>query len=182
MSNQTLKYMKRLIILSLVLIGLISPVKAIKEIPVDFKCNINTVNREEGDVGHRFQLFCEDGGWCVVKKRNHPDQKVGYGGLYIFRSPFTNEWDEPQFYCLDMMCTVCAKKGVKSLVKKYTIWDVHCEKCGNIFNATNGKSTTSKTKFSLLTYPVDVVADGWIRVHNDEGLEQRNMLWGNTDY
>jgi len=84
----------------------ILPIKAIKEIPVDFRCNIHTINKEEHDVGRTFTLACEDGGWCVVKKSNHPNQKVGYGGLYIFRSPFTNEWDEPQFYCLDLLCTV----------------------------------------------------------------------------
>ena len=174
--------MKRLVILTVLFIGFVVPVAAIKEIPVNFECNINTVNKEEHDADHRFQLSCEDGGWCVVKKRNHPGQQVGYGGLYIFRSPHTNEWDEPEFYCLDLMCTVCAKKGVKSLVSKYTLWDVRCNKCGNIFNATNGKSVTSKTRLSLLTYVVDVVREGWIRVHNDEGLEQRNMLWGDTDY
>ena len=158
------------------------PVKAIKEIPVDFECNIHRVNQEERDTGHS-TLASEHGGWCIVKKRNHPGQKVGYGGLYIFRSPYTNEWDEPQFYCVDMMCTVCAAKGIKSVVKKHTVWDVQCEKCRNIFNLTDGRSVTSRTKHSLLTYIVDVVGeDGWIRVHNDEGLEQRNMLWGNTPY
>ena len=66
------------------------------------------------------------------------------------------------------------------MIQKYTLWDVRCDKCDNIFNVTNGKSVTSKTKLSLLTYIVDVVREGCIRVHNDEGLEQRNMLWGNT--
>ena len=173
--------MKRFYIIALLFLTVL-PLKAIKEIPVDFECNIHTINKEESDAGRTFTLDCEDGGWCVIKKSNHPNQKVGYGGLYIFRSPFTNEWDEPQFYCLDLLCTICASKGITSLVHKYTLWDVQCDKCGNIFNATNGKSVTSKTKLSLLTYPVDVVSDGWIRVHNDEGLEQRNMLLGDTPY
>ena len=174
--------MNRLLFLVLVFGAIFLPAEAIKEIPVDFECNIYTVNKEEHDTGRTITLACEDGGWCVVKKNNHPGEKVGYGGLYIFRSPYTNEWDEPQFYCLDLMCTVCASKGTKSLVHKYTLWDVQCDKCGNIFNATNGKSVTSKTKLSLLTYPVDIVRDGWIRVHNEEGLEQRNLLLGDTPY
>ena len=157
-------------------------IKAIKEIPVDFRCNIHTINKEEHDVGRTFTLACEDGGWCVVKKSNHPNDKVGYSGLYIFRSPYTNEWDEPQFYCLDLMCTVCAQKGIKSVVQKYTLWDVRCDKCDNIFNVLDGRPVTSNTKIGLLTYVVDVVREGWIRVHNDEGLEQRNKLWGDTPY
>ena len=174
--------MKRLVILAMLLIGLVSPMHAIKEIPVDFKCNIHTVNKEERDTGRTFTLACDDGGWCIVRKSNHPREKVGYGGLYIFRSPYTNEWDEPRFYCVDLMCTVCSSKGIKSFVHKYTLFDVQCDKCGNIFDVTNGKSVTSKTKLSLFSYQVDIVRDGWIRVHNDEGLEQRNMLWGNTLY
>lgn len=86
--------MKRLYIIALLSLTFL-PLKAIKEIPVDFECNIYTINKEEHDVGSTFTLACEDGGWCVIKKSNHPNQKVGYGGLYIFRSPFTNEWDEP---------------------------------------------------------------------------------------
>ena len=60
------------------------PTKAIKEIPVDFECSIHKINKEENDVGH-YTLASEDGGWCVVKKSNHPNDKVGYSGLYIFR-------------------------------------------------------------------------------------------------
>lgn len=172
--------MKRPYIITTILILTALPVKAVKETPVDFECSIYTINEEEHDVGRTFTLACEDGGWCVVKKSNHLNDKVGYSGLYIFRSPYTNEWDEPQFYCLDLMCTFCAQKGIKSVVQKYTLWDVRCDKCDNIFNVTNGKSVTSKTKLSLLTYIVDVVREGCIRVHNDEGLEQRNMLGGNT--
>lgn len=173
--------MKRLFIISTVLIGMALPTKAIKEIPVDFECSIHNINKEENDVGH-YTLASEDGGWCVVKKSNHPNEKVGYSGLYIFRSPYTNEWCEPQFYCVDLMCTVCAQKGIRSIVQKYTLWDVRCDKCDNIFNVLDGHSVTSKTKIGLLTYLVDVVRDGWIRVHNDEGLEQRNKLWGDTPY
>ena len=181
MSNQNKGIMKRVIVLTAMIIGTILPMSAIKEIPVDFECNINCVNQEEHDV-HRFSLGSSDGGWCVVKKRNHPGQKVGYGGLYIFRSPYTNEYDEPQFYCVDLMCTVCAQKGIKSVVRKYTLWDVRCDKCHTIFKVTDGRPAASTGRFSLLTYAVDVVRDGWIRVHNDEGLEQRNMLWGDTPY
>ena len=174
--------MKRSYIITTILIMTALPVKAIKEVPVDFECNIYTINEEEHDAGRTFTLACEDSGWCVVKKSNHLNDKVGYSGLYIFRSPYTNEWDEPQFYCVDLMCTVCAQKGTKSIVQKYTLWDVRCDKCDNIFNVTNGKSVTSKTKLSLLTYIVDVVREGWIRVHNNEGLEQRNKLWGDAPY
>ena len=39
-------------------------IKAIKEIPVDFRCNIHTINKEEHDVGRTFTLACEDGGWA----------------------------------------------------------------------------------------------------------------------
>ena len=116
--------MKRIVTLSAVLIGTTLPIKAIKEIPVDFECNIHNINKEENDVGRTFTLASEDGGWCVVKKSNHPDEKVGYGGLYIFRSPYTNEWNEPQFYCVDLMCTVCAQKGIKSVVRKYA-WQIN---------------------------------------------------------
>lgn len=174
--------MKRIVIISVVLIGTLQQAEAIKEIPVDFECNINTVNKEEHDTWHSFTLASEDGGWCVVKKSNHPDEKVGYGGLYIFRSPYANEWNEPQFYCVDLMCTVCAQKGIKSVVQKYTLWDVRCDKCENIFNVLDGRPVTSKTKIGLFAYVVDVVREGWIRVHNDEGLEQRNKLWGETPY
>ena len=174
--------MKRLFIISAVFIGMAIPTKAIKEIPVDFECNIHSVNKEEHDTNHKFTLASKDGGWCVVKKSNHPNDKVGYCGLYIFRSPYTNEWDEPQFYCVDLMCTVCAQKGTKSVVHKYTLWDVRCDKCDNIFNVLDGRPVTSKTKIGLLTYVVDVVREGWIRVHNDEGLEQRNKLWGDAPY
>lgn len=173
--------MKRFYIIAL-LILIVLPLKAIKEVPVDFECNIYSINKEEHDAGRTFTLACEDGGWCVVKKSNHLNDKVGYSGLYIFRSPYTNEWDEPQFYCLDLMCTVCAQKGIKSIVQKYTLWDVRCDKCDNIFNVLDGRPVTSKTRIGLLTYVVDVVRDGWIRVHNDEGMEQRNKLWGETLY
>lgn len=173
--------MKRFYIIAL-LILIVLPLKAIKEVPVDFECNIYSINKEEHDAGRTFTLACEDGGWCVVKKSNHLNDKVGYSGLYIFRSPYTNEWDEPQFYCLDLMCTVCAQKGIKSIVQKYTLWDVRCDKCDNIFNVLDGRPVTSKTRIGLLTYVVDVVRDGWIRVYNDEGMEQRNKLWGETLY
>lgn len=173
--------MKRFYIIAL-LILIVLPLKAIKEVPVDFECDIYSINKEEHDAGRTFTLACEDGGWCVVKKSNHLNDKVGYSGLYIFRSPYTNEWDEPQFYCLDLMCTVCAQKGIKSIVQKYTLWDVRCDKCDNIFNVLDGRPVTSKTRIGLLTYVVDVVRDGWIRVHNDEGMEQRNKLWGETPY
>jgi hypothetical protein len=173
--------MKRFYIIAL-LILIVLPLKAIKEVPVDFECDIYSINKEEHDAGRTFTLACEDGGWCVVKKSNHLNDKVGYSGLYIFRSPYTNEWDELQFYCLDLMCTVCAQKGIKSIVQKYTLWDVRCDKCDNIFNVLDGRPVTSKTKIGLLTYVVDVVREGWIRVHNDEGLEQRNKLWGDAPY
>lgn len=170
-----------MIILSAMLLGTMLPIQAIKEIPVDFECDINSVNRTEHDV-HRFGLAGDDGGWCVVRKSNHPDDKVGYGGLYIFRSPYTDEWNEPQFYCVDLICTACAAKGIESTVRKYTLWDVCCDKCGNIFNVMDGRPVRSTTRHSLLTYVVDMVGDGRIRVHNDEGLKQRNILWGDTKY
>ena len=78
--------MKRFYIIAL-LILIVLPLKAIKEVPVDFKCNIYSINKEEHDVGRTFTLACEDGGWCVVKKSNHLNDKVGYSGLFNFEVP-----------------------------------------------------------------------------------------------
>ena len=60
---------------------------AIKPILVKFKCNLKTINVQEGDKRTKWTLNDPDGGWCYIYKTKHPKELVGHNGLLIYKNP-----------------------------------------------------------------------------------------------
>ena len=120
--------MKRIFI-TIFTILMILDVIAIKPILVKFKCNLKTINIQEGDKRTRWTLNDPDGGWCYIYKSKHPKELVGHNGLLIYKNPYTGE-----FKVYDLKCPMCDRKKQNTSVQMDQTVTATCPKCGTSYN------------------------------------------------
>ena len=129
---------------------------------VDFRCNIHTVNRQEGQWRELWRLDDEDGGYVLIYKSAHPDEPVGKLGLLLVRDCFNLDEEEPNFCAYDLECPACAYKGVESQIKMKTNLVAECPKCRaewqNIHMGSTGQ-TNRMGKYHLQAYRATLVGD-----------------------
>ena len=102
---------------------------AIKPILVKFKCNLKTINVQEGDKKIRWTLNDPDGGWCYIYKTKHPKELVGHNGFLIYKNPYTGEYK-----VYDLKCPMCERKKQNTSVQMDETVTATCPKCGTSYN------------------------------------------------
>ena len=95
--------MKRVLVIAFIA-HIVFSAFAIKPILVKFKCNLKTINVQEGDKRIRWTLNDPDGGWCYIYKTKHPKELVGHNGLLIYKNPYTGEYK-----VYDLKCPMCER-------------------------------------------------------------------------
>ncbi len=145
---------------------------AIEPILVKFKCNLKTINKQEGDNRKEWTLNDPACGWCYIYKSKHSKELVGHEGLLIYKAPY-----DMGIRVFDLKCPECDKKGVTSQIRMDSSVDARCEKCGIRYDVCNvGSSMISTSMEWLEGYPFRIVRDS-IFIDSSPGLEQRKMLW-----
>jgi len=168
--------MKRIVITASILCFVLEAF-AIKPILVKFKCNLTTINVQEGDTRKKWTLNDEDCGWCYIRKEKHPQEQVGHNGLLIYKKPYTYE-----YVVFDLKCSVCDKKKVDSTVYvNNTAVEAECDKCrtryslfqvGHPLNAPEAASEGLWLESYSFTIEGDIMC-----IDSSPGLEQRQRLW-----
>ena len=135
---------------------LAAPSSAIEPAKVNFKCNIHTINKVEGQTNCE-QLDDEFGGYCLIYKSKHQNEQVGHMGLLLLRDSFTGG-----FLAYDLLCPTCYSKGQKNCIRMQTVIVARCEKCNsewqNIHMGAAGQ-TNQEGKFWLTTYKTELKDD-----------------------
>ena len=72
---------------------------------VNFKCNIHTINKEEGQP--KDPIDDEYGGYVIIYKSRHPDEQVGRMGLLIIRDCHSLDDENPNYWAYDLECPRC---------------------------------------------------------------------------
>ncbi len=166
--------LKCFVVVSIFLIS-VKYIYAIEPILVKFKCNLRTINKQEGDNRKEWTLKENTCGWCHILKSKHPNEQVGHEGLLIYRAPY-----DMGIKVYDLMCPECDKKGTTSQIRMDSSVDARCEKCGIRYDVCNvGSSMISASMEWLEGYPFRIVEDS-IFIDNSPGLEQRRRLWKNN--
>ncbi len=148
---------------------------AIEPILVKFKCNLRTINKEEGDKRKEWTLNDPACGWCYILKSKHPNEQVGHEGLLIYKAPY-----DMGIRVFDLRCPECDKRGVTSQIRMESSVDARCGKCSTRYDVCNvGSSMIPSSTEWLEGYTFHIVEDS-IFIDSSPGLEQRRRLWKNN--
>jgi hypothetical protein len=174
--------MQKYVIILIVLFCGVLKAYPIKPILVKYKCDLKTINTQEGDKRTRWTLNDPDGGWCYIYKTKHPKELVGHDGLLIYKKPFTYD-----YAVYDLRCPVCDKKKVSSTVYvNNTAVEAECDKCKTRYSLfTVGHSLNDPKAASeglwLESYTF-TIEDGTMYIDSSPGLGQRLRLWEAEQY
>ena len=128
---------------------------AVKPAKVNFKCSIHTVNKVEGQ-NNCDPLDDEFGGYCIIDKSKHKNERVGHMGLVLLRDPHSGN-----IWTYDLMCPTCAAKGSKRAIYMQTKIVARCDSCNSEWqNIHMGSAvqTNQEGQYWLICY--DTVLDG----------------------
>lgn len=127
---------------------LAAPSYAIEPAKVNFRCNIHTINKVEGQTNCA-QLDDKFGGYCLIYKSKHQNEQVGHMGLLLLRDSFTGG-----FWAY--------AKGHKNCIRMQTVIVARCEKCNsewqNIHMGAAGQ-TNQEGKHWLIAYKTELNSD-----------------------
>ena len=151
---------------------------AIKPILVKFKCNLKTINIQEGDKRTRWTLNDPDGGWCYIYKTRHPKELVGHNGLLIYKNPYTGE-----FKVYDLKCPMCDRKKQNTSVQMDQTVTATCPKCGTSYNLCGvGHAVNSMVTDAWLEAYEFRIEGNTMYIDSSPGLGQRLRLWEAEQY
>lgn len=123
---------------------------------VNFKCNIHTVNKLEGQTECE-PLDDEFGGYCIIEKSKHKNEQVGHMGLVLLKDPHSGN-----IWAYDLLCPTCAAKGAKRAIYMQTKIVARCDSCNsewqNIHMGSAGQ-TNQEGKFWLICYKTELDGD-----------------------
>ncbi len=138
------------------LLSFVTSASAIEPAKVNFKCNIHTINKVEGQTNCA-QLDDKFGGYCLIFKSKHQNEQVGHMGLLLLRDSFTGS-----FWAYDLLCPTCYSKGHKNCIRMQTVIVARCEKCNsewqNIHMGAAGQ-TNQEGKHWLIAYKTELKDD-----------------------
>ena len=109
---------------------------------VNFKCNIHTINKTEGQQT-AWPLDGDFGGYCIIWKSKHKNEDVGHMGLLLYKDSHSG-----RYYCYDMICPMCYAARCK---RCYGAWQ-------NIHQGT-GNQTNWMGEHWLVTYKTELKGD-----------------------
>jgi hypothetical protein len=139
-----------------ILLGLSLQSYAIEPAKVNFKCNIHTINKVEGQTKYA-PLDDKFGGYCIIEKSKHKGESVGHMGLLLLRDSFTG-----RIWAYDLLCPTCYNKGQKNCIRMQTLIVARCEKCNsewqNIHMGSAGQ-TNQEGKYWLIAYKTELNED-----------------------
>ena len=123
---------------------------------VNFKCDIHTINKTEGQQT-AWPLDGDFGGYCIVWKSKHKNEDVGHMGLLLYKDSHSG-----RYYCYDMICPMCYAQGVKQSIYMETNLVARCKRCygawQNIHQGT-GNQTNWMGEYWLVTYKAELKGD-----------------------
>ena len=123
---------------------------------INFKCNIHTVNKLEGQTECE-PLDDEFGGYCIIEKSKYKNEQIGHIGLILLRDPHSGN-----IWAYDLLCPTCATKGVKSSIYLQTKIVARCDSCNsewqNIHMGSAGL-TNQEGKLWLICYDTELKED-----------------------
>ena len=147
-------YYSRIVVM--MLWGLSLQSYAIEPAKVNFKCNIHTINKVEGQTKYA-PLDDKFGGYCIIEKSKHKGESVGHMGLLLLRDSFTG-----RIWAYDLLCPTCYNKGQKNCIRMQTLIVARCEKCNsewqNIHMGSAGQ-TNQEGKYWLIAYKTELNED-----------------------
>ena len=147
-------YSSKIVVTILMVIALQS--YAVEPAKVNFRCNIHTINKVEGQTNCA-QLDDKFGGYCLIFKSKHQNEQVGHMGLLLLRDSFTGG-----FWAYDLLCPTCYSKGQKNCIRMQTVIVARCEKCNsewqNIHMGAAGQ-TNQEGKHWLIAYKTELKDD-----------------------
>lgn len=127
---------------------------------VNFKCNIHTINKEEGQP--KDPIDDEFGGYVIIHKSKHQNEFVGKMGLLIVRDCHSIDYDNPNYWAFDTECPACMSKGIQSEICMRTNILAECPKCRsewqNIHMGSTGQ-TNRMGKYHLQAYKAICIGD-----------------------
>ena len=139
-----------------ILCGLPLQSYAIEPAKVNFKCNIHTINKVEGQTKCA-PLDDKFGGYCIIEKSKHKGEAVGHMGLLLLKDSFSGK-----IWAYDLLCPTCYTKGEKRAIRMQTIIVARCEYCNsewqNIHMGAAGQ-TNQEGKYWLIAYKTKVDGD-----------------------
>ena len=98
---------------------------AIEPAKVNFKCNIHTINKVEGQTNCD-PLDDEFGGYCIIEKSKHKNEQVGHMGLVLLKDPHSGN-----IWAYDLLCPTCYVKGTKRSIYMQTKIVARCNACNS---------------------------------------------------
>ena len=147
-------YSSKIVVTILMVVALQS--YAVEPAKVNFRCNIHTINKVEGQTNCA-QLDDKFGGYCLIFKSKHQNEQVGHMGLLLLRDSFTGG-----FWAYDLLCPTCYSKGQKNCIRMQTVIVARCEKCNsewqNIHMGAAGQ-TNQEGKYWLIAYKTELKDD-----------------------
>ena len=147
-------YYSRIVVM--MLWGLSLQSYAIEPAKVNFKCNIHTINKVEGQTKCA-PLDDKFGGYCIIEKSKHKGEAVGHMGLLLLKDSFSDK-----IWAYDLLCPTCYTKGEKRAIRMQTIIVARCEYCNsewqNIHMGAAGQ-TNQEGKYWLIAYKTEVNGD-----------------------
>ena len=133
---------------------------ATEPVKVNFKCNIHTINKEEGQPKN--PIDDEFGGYVIIHKSKHPNKFVGKMGLLIVRDCHSIDDENPNYWAFDTECPACKAKGIQSEINMKTIVLAECPKCRaewqNIHMGSTGQ-TNRMGMYHLQAYKATCIGD-----------------------
>lgn len=127
---------------------------------VNFKCNIHTINKEEGQP--KDPIDDEYGGYVIIYKSRHPDEQVGRMGLLIIRDCHSLDDENPNYWAYDLECPKCKSEGIQNEIIMKTIILAECPRCRaewqNIHMGSAGQ-TNGIGKYWLIAYKTVLQGD-----------------------
>lgn len=151
------KVQELLLLLLLLFPSLLFAIEPAKEpAKVNFKCNIHTINKVEGQTNCD-PLDDEFGGYCIIEKSKHKNEQVGRMGLVLLRDPHSGN-----IWAYDLLCPTCAAKGAKRSIYMQTKIVARCDICNsewqNVHMGSAGQ-TNQEGKFWLICYDTELKGD-----------------------
>ncbi len=163
--------MKRTTIITILVIVSLNSF-CIEPILVKFRCNLKTLNKQEGDNREAWTLSDPICGWCYVFKSKHPNELVGHEGFLIYKNSY-----DMGIRVYDLRCPECDSKGATSQIRMDSSVDAICSKCGIRYDVCNiGSSMISLSMKCLEGYTYYLEGDS-LFIDSSPGLEQRRRLW-----
>lgn len=127
---------------------------------VNFKCNIHTINKQEGQP--KTPIDDKFGGYVIIYKSHHPNDHVGRMGLLIIRDCHSLDDENPNYWAYDIECPSCKAKNIRSEIYMKTNIVAECPKCRadwqNIHMGAAGQ-TNRVGKYWLTMYKTELKGD-----------------------